>query len=151
MRPTPYEVLCNSSLFIELLEAQGVENARPRVIAIVKQMIEYRSVDNWLKRLSADLQELHQQPSRYPERFSKARNPERAAKNWHKRIAPLRTNCLRYRIYLKRTKAAIEAKIASWPELSYQDVKLRQKPDPALIKHHLERRSSRGRRLKLSG
>lgn len=150
MRPTPHQVYCNPELFISLLEQQGVSNARPKVIALFKRMIEHQSVKNWADKIDRDLRNSEQQPFRYPLSPRSNRDPKRVEKQRRKRMSPLRTNHIRYRQYLNRTMAAMERKIAAWPELDFSQIKLRKKPDGELIKHHVTRRHARGR-VRISG
>lgn len=150
MRPTPEQVFCNPELFIRLLEEQGVADARPKVVAIFKRMMERRSVGLWAERINRDLLATQQQPYRYPHNPKSSRDPKRVAKQRLKRLAPLVRSHLRFKQYMDKVEAKVAAKIAQWPELAYADIRLRKKPDMDLIKHHQARRS-RGRRVRVSG
>lgn len=152
MHPTPHQVFCNPELFIRLLEEQGVENARPKVVAIFKTMMEHRSVQLWANRIDRDLQANQQSPYRYPVTTRSHRDPKKVEKQRLKRMAPMVRSHLRFKQYLVRTEKAVAARIAKWPELDFDGIKLRKKPDILLIKHHQSRRAAkRGRRPKLSG
>jgi len=145
MRPTPIQFYCNSDFFEELLVQAGVEAAHPKVVALYRTMHEWKTIDGWARTFEKDLQNTQQSPYRW-----KSKSPEEFAREMlrmRKRSGSLGLLARNYRLRANLLLTTVERKIASWPELTYDETKLIKIIERKKNKMYSIKRAFRRRRL----
>lgn len=139
MRPTLKQLYNDPLAIITALEEAGLENARAKVMGIMRRVCEYWSMDRYYGRLDRDrtfmLQGGYDPVKTEGEAISakvRMRNRKRANETDRSRILASSN--------LKALGRRLETKMAKWPDLELDPTTLRKKPDQKLISKILKRR-----------
>lgn len=147
MRPTLLQVYNDPLAIIEALDAAGLENARPKVMAMLRDLCEYWSVDRYRERIVRDRNYVLLSESRRKKQLDYTEDKETLVREF-KQVKEYDRMLIRYRGLQRQVGRKLEKRIAKWPDLDIDPSVLRKKPDPDLISRTLKRRMRRGRRTR---